>query len=118
MIELTIKEPVPSLNKTLKEHWGNKTKRKKVYKKQLVLELLQHYPSKKRQKAIQRVHRTVTVHSQRMRKLDKDNLYGGGKSLIDVLSDLELIVDDTEQWLDLKYTQATGKPYFTRITIK
>ncbi len=119
MIKLKIAEPIPSLNVTNKEHWSAKMVRRKKYENQIILQLLQHYGYKQRQAAQERVKRTVTIHSQRARLLDVDNLYGGGKSLLDAIRKCHLIVDDNDTWLtSLEYTQSTGRPYFTEIIIK
>jgi Holliday junction resolvase RusA-like endonuclease len=119
MIKLKIAEPVPSLNVTNKEHWSKKMVRRKKYENQIILQLLQHYKYKDRLAAQKRVKRSVTIHSQRARLLDVDNLYGGGKSLLDAIRKCKLIVDDDDKWLEsLEYTQAVGKPYYTEITIK
>jgi len=119
MIKLKISEPVPSLNVTLKEHWAVKRKRKKVYERQIVLALLENYSFKERQEAQKRVPRKISIHSKRARTLDLDNIYGGGKSLIDALRSCKLLVEDTKEWmLDLTYTQETGRPYFTEIVIE
>ena len=119
MIKLRIAEPIPSLNVTLKEHWAVKRKRKKIYEQQIVLALLEKYSFKERQEAQKRVPRTIAIHSKRTRALDLDNIYGGGKSLIDALRSCKLLVEDTKEWmLELTYTQETGRPYFTEITIE
>jgi len=119
MISITIQEAIPSLNVTLKEHWSRKSKRKKTYEKQIILALLEKYSYKERQEAQAREPRKVSILSQRARLLDHDNCVGGGKSLIDALRSCKLIVDDNKQWLlDLSYTQSTGKPHNTTITIE
>jgi len=117
MIEVTISEAVPSLNVTLKEHWSNKTRRRNKFQVQIGQQLILNYKSTARLRAMDKLKREVTIHSQRMRTLDQDNLTGGAKSLIDALKKLGLIVDDTPTWVDVTYTQDKGKPYYTKITI-
>ena len=119
MIEIKILEPVPSLNITKKEHWSKGMKRRKTCENQIALALLEKYTYKERQKALERVPRAVKIHSQRARLLDKDNMWGGGKNLLDAIRRVGLIIDDDDKWLlSLEYTQSTGKPHFTRITIQ
>jgi hypothetical protein len=119
MIKITISEPVPSLNVTLSEHWAVKRKRKGVYERDILLALLEKYTLKERRAAMEKVPRAVRIHSKRARKLDIDNLFGGGKSLIDALRSCKLLVEDNEEWLlSLEYTQETGKPYSTTIIIE
>jgi hypothetical protein len=47
----------------------------------------------------------LLIISYRRRVLDKDNLYGGVKPIVDAIRDLDLIVDDSPQWLDLTVDQ-------------
>ena len=49
--------------------------------------------------------RSVCITIWRKRLLDKDNLVGGCKQIIDVLKDLGLIYDDSPKYLDLKVEQ-------------
>jgi len=119
MIKIQISEPIPSLNKTLKAHWSVARKRKLIYENQIIKALLVNYTHKERQEAFKRIPRKVHIHSQRARTLDVDNLFGGGKGLIDALRACSLIVDDNKDWLlELNYTQDCGKPYFTKIVVE
>ncbi len=54
-----------------------------------------------------RAPRMTTLRATRYgtRKLDRINLWGGFKALVDVLTRLGLIFDDSEQWLDDDYKQ-------------
>jgi len=118
MITIRISEPIPSLNKTLSEHWSQKTKRRNRFQEQVTLSLLEHYKKAERDETKVKKPKSVHIHSQRMRTLDHDNLVGGSKSLIDALKRLDLIVDDTPEWILAVYTQGTGRPYYTNITIR
>lgn len=50
----------------------------------------------------------VHVHQVRRRLLDKDNLYASCKPVLDALRVLNLIKDDSEEWIDFRATQETG----------
>ena len=50
----------------------------------------------------------VTIERVSPRLLDRDNLYGGAKLLIDAMKRLDLIRDDSDRWVDLVVTQARG----------
>jgi Holliday junction resolvase RusA-like endonuclease len=49
--------------------------------------------------------RRVEIVSFRARYLDKDNLYGGAKVLVDAIRDIGMIVNDSPKWIDLKVRQ-------------
>jgi len=114
---ITIPSITPSLNQTLREHWATKSRRKEQQSREIAVELLVNYTAAQRAAFTTPRRRKVKIHSQRKRKLDKDNLVGGSKTLVDALTKLRLIVDDSPEWVEIEYTQATGKPYGTRIEI-
>lgn len=63
------------------------------------------------------------IHILRVGKrlLDRDNLYGGCKPLLDAIRYLRLLVDDRPEYLDLTVTQrktAKGEPPHTYIEIE
>ncbi len=120
MIILQIKEPIPSQNKTDREHWSITHRRNKRYQAQLKTDLLLAYRKKDRDKYQSRpAFAKVNIHSQRTRRiLDNANLRGGCKGLIDSLTKLGLIFDDEDKYVEITYTQGTGKPYYTQITIE
>jgi len=49
--------------------------------------------------------------------LDRDNLVGGTKALVDALRHYRLIVDDSPAHLALHVEQQTGRPWRTRVEI-
>lgn len=62
--------------------------------------------------------RRVEILSWRARFLDKDNLYGGAKILIDALRDVGLIFRDSPKWVDVNvYQKIDGKNRRTEIRI-
>lgn len=40
-----------------------------------------------------------------LRALDRENLWGGTKAIVDCLKEAGLIVDDSEEWIDLEVRQ-------------
>lgn len=115
MISFNLTQPIPSLNVTLKEHWAVKKKRRDSYEETLKWLYVQGTQETK-DYLCSRIKKRIRIHSQRVRKLDHDNLVGGAKTLIDALKRANMIVDDSPEWLEVEYTQATGKPYYTEIT--
>ena len=47
----------------------------------------------------------IIITSVRVRLLDHDNLVGGCKGLVDAMKRLEMIVDDSPDWVDIEYDQ-------------
>jgi Holliday junction resolvase RusA-like endonuclease len=117
MISFNLTQPIPSLNVTLKEHWAVKKKRRDSYEETLKWLYVQGEKATKEYLRAS-IKKRVRIHSQRARKLDYDNLVGGAKTLIDALKRAGMIVDDSPEWLEVTYTQATGKPYHTLITFE
>ena len=119
MITLVINEPIPSQNQSDREHWSIKHRRKKRFESQLKMDLLTLYKKGERNKIQSRPKfAEVHIHSQRKRRiLDHANLVGGAKGFVDALVNLDLIYDDADQYVSITYTQKTGKPYYTQVTI-
>ena len=61
---------------------------------------------------------TLKIISYRKRKLDKDNLYTGIKSLLDSCVEEKLIWDDSPDYVDLKVEQYKAKEEHTMIIRK
>ena len=105
---------IQSLNKTLRQHWGAKSRTKKEYKVLI-----------RNQMRLNRIKKTdvgvkwnVTITSYRKKLLDKDNLIGGAKSLLDSLCDEGFIFDDTPDMVNVRYYQkiSKSKECYTEIT--
>ena len=62
--------------------------------------------------------RECKITSYRKRLLDKDNLYGGVKPLVDVLVKFELLKDDNPDICDLKVGQMKSKHPKTVIELR
>ena len=105
---------IQSLNQTLRQHWGAKSRTKKEYKV-LIRNQMRLNRIKKTDVA---VRWNVTITSYRKKLLDKDNLIGGAKSLLDSLCDEGFIFDDTPDMVSVRYYQkiSKSKEYYTEIT--
>ena len=96
----------PSPNKTLREHWSVRSKRRDKY--QLIIRSQMN--KWKLDKAEPKQPFQLEIESIRKRRLDTDNLYGSMKSLIDALcNELFIWDDDTIHLTKLKVTQQTCK---------
>lgn len=88
-----------SMNRLLRVHWGARRNYTAGFEK--IAEVFRREsnipPAKKR--------RELYVIQYRRRPLDKDNLYGSVKPLVDGLKKAGLLVDDSEKWLDLHSLQ-------------
>ena len=96
----------PSPNKTLREHWSVRSKRRNQY--QLIIRSQMNKWNF--DKAEPKQPFQLEIESIRKRRLDTDNLYGSMKSLIDALcNELFIWDDDTIHLTKLKVTQQTCK---------
>lgn len=103
---------IESNNKMLTAHWTVRQRQKREWLEEVMLAMPvgargQHNNQKKK----------VEIISRRSRLLDKDNLYGGCKGLIDSLKFYGLIVDDSPEWCDLEVSQEKSKDEKTIVKI-
>jgi len=89
----------PSLNK-MKSRWSLSNWKNK-YRREL--KGYEAFKLKKNKKAI------IEVKRYGSRMYDYDNFAGGAKSLIDLLKEKGLIVDDSPKWLDISFSQVKTK---------
>lgn len=108
-MNFTIPDVPVSLNRLERMHWAVRRRynmdwywKVKVY--------AQSWNNNEKRKA------TVKIHQIRARKLDKDNLYGSVKPILDGMKGW-LIHDDSTIYIDLTVTQETGKPVRTLIEV-
>ena len=106
----------PSLNKTLRMHWAVKKKMKDTFR--LLIRNIMSLQEIKKAKAGQKYR--LDIVSYRKRSLDRDNLFGGHKTLIDALCEEGFVWDDDPHSIILtieqkKATKASGKPVQTTI---
>lgn len=97
-----IEEAILSRNQLDSKHWSFRSK----YSKNWEIWIWREYP-RRPQKAQGKM--SVKITSLRTRLLDQDNLSGGCKGILDALKRLELIVDDTPKWVEVKYEQRVVK---------
>jgi len=96
-----------SLNQLLRQHWSVRRKQKRCWAVLLLVAMNEHGFSPKGKFAPKmRLKLTIT----RKRRLDRDNLVGGCKPLIDAIKDAGIIRDDSPGWLDLEVEQQIGSP--------
>ena len=95
-IQFTISTPPPSLNVLLRMHYRERTKLKRRIRIELWAQVLDA-------ERIRCSNRQLILTGTRYGKkaLDPDNLIGSLKPVIDALVWLEVLVDDTEQYLTI-----------------
>ena len=108
---LTLPNKVESANVLNRKHWAVKREYKGIWG----LFVRNQMSLRKVRKAKVGEKFKLTIISYRKKLLDKDNLYGGVKQLLDACIDEELIWDDAPKYLDLKVEQHIGKKYETII---
>ncbi len=93
-----------SINRTHGQHWSVTRKQREIWRMMVSLAIrnfdFETAPIKR--------HVLIERHNAGP-GLDRDNLYGSYKQLIDALKDHRLIVDDSDQWLELKCTNVQSK---------
>ena len=111
---LHVDHRVFSRNKIDKMHWAEKGRLKGQYR----ILIRNQMRLRKIKKATIEDKYTLLIISYRKRKLDKDNLYTGCKSLIDACVQEDLIFDDSPDYVDLKVEQYTAKEEHTMVIRK
>jgi len=98
MIEwvLHIPEVLPSLNQTLRRHWGRRRLDRNRLSKFIWSERL------KKEIPAAKGKRHIVIERSAVRMLDYDNACGGAKDFIDELRAAKLIVDDTDEFLTME----------------
>lgn len=95
---------VPTLNKSLRGHWSTTHKQKKIW-----TWMFKHYIDQDQiPKAKTDVCYFLIVRSYRKRLMDKDNLYGAHKWMIDALRGSGFIYDDDIDHIFLSVEQKKG----------
>jgi hypothetical protein len=118
-LRVTIDGVTPSLNKLLGMHWQARRKLRPQYawaiKVAMIeagwsaeLEMWPELPPKMR----------VQITSHRKALLDKDNLVGGAKPLLDALKDVHAIRNDSPDWVTVEYLQVVDKAQKTVIDME
>ncbi len=101
-VRLRVEKAVKSLNYFVGRHWRVKHKETKEW--EWVIRAAHKAPLPKASGKMD-----LTITSIRTRSLDKDNLTGGAKGLVDALKRLGAIVDDCPDLLNLDVRQEKAK---------
>ena len=111
---LVLNNKIESRNVLDRQHWAVKRKSKGIWalfvRNQMKLNKIREAKEGERFK--------LSIISYRKKLLDKDNLYGGIKGLLDACIEENLIWDDSPKYLDLDVDQYTSKKYETIIIRK
>ncbi len=109
---LRIDQPIRSLNHWLRVNWRCRHKESKLWEQLIWAEFKGKPPA-----TVGKVRVKITSH--RKNELDKDNLHGGVKGLVDALKRLRIIEDDCPDLLDLEVVQKKvyGSDCFTEIEL-
>ena len=111
---LEVKKKIPSGNQIIRNHWAVNRRNKQEW----ALLVRNQMRLRKVEKATADDKYTLMIISYRKRKLDKDNLYTGIKSLLDSCVEEKLIWDDSPDYVDLKVEQYKAKEEHTMIIRK
>ncbi|MBI4208557.1 MAG: hypothetical protein HY538_02475 [Deltaproteobacteria bacterium] len=99
-LEMTLHRPILSRNGLDKMHWSQRLRERKEWEKAI------HYEGLQGRKVVPHPRPAqIRIRSYRKRFLDYDNFVGGCKPLLDALKHLNLIVDDTPDWIEVDYHQ-------------
>lgn len=111
---ITIPYPTPSNNELMRMHYHRR--------RRLRSELVAIASAGRRAAGILRAlsgeRRRVTITRFGVRTLDRDNLYGGAKLLVDALCDAGAIWDDDDEHLDLVVTQQLTEKRSARTDVR
>jgi len=118
-LRIVIEGVTPSLNKYLGMHWAQRRKLRPQYAWAVRVAMLEAgwaeegdlYPELTPKMKVQ-----ITSHRKAL--LDRDNLVGGAKPLIDALKDVHAIRDDSPAWVSIEYIQVVDKGNKTVIDLE
>lgn len=110
MIEFTIPEVAPSLNRLLRMHWRTRRRLLKKWEWAIFAEVYRLGGPI----AVKQVGRVAVRITRRGRKtLDQDNLHGAAKIILDALKASKVIEDDSPAHIELTCEQESGSPQTT-----
>ena len=110
MIEFSIPEVVPSLNRLLRMHWRTRRRLLKKWEWAVFAEVYRLGGPI----AVKQVGRVAVRITRRGRKtLDQDNLHGSAKIILDALKASRVIDDDSPAHIELTVEQESGSPQTT-----
>jgi Holliday junction resolvase RusA-like endonuclease len=112
-LKVSLPTTTPSLNKLLRTHYRERKRMKKGFE----WELLVVGACEPQYKVNGMKKRYVHIKSFRARLLDQDNFVGGLKVFLDALTELELIHDDSPEYLELRAEQIKAGKVDQRLEI-
>lgn len=118
-LRVTIEGVTPSLNQLVRMHWSKRRKLRPQYAWAIRVAMLEAgwaeegdlYPELAPKMRVQ-------IVSHRSAELDRDNLVGGAKPLVDALKDVHVIRDDSPAWAEVEYIQVVDKANKTVIDLE
>jgi hypothetical protein len=109
-MKLIIDDVPESLNKTLRMHWAA---RNRYNTKWYALVRQQYVPVRKKPGKMD-----VVISQMRKKLLDRDNLFGSCKPVVDGMVRAGILRDDSPAWLNLECRQMAGKIKMTIIDVE
>lgn len=97
MIRFTVPEASPSQNEFAYRHWRKGSASKKKW-----LAMMWAALPRDREPLLAKGKRKVTVERHGPKQLDFCNLVGGLKGIVDNLTELGLLVDDSPKWVEFE----------------
>lgn len=100
---IEIPESTPSLNEWERMHWAKRRREKLRWQVYIGAKARGCHLPKATGK------RNVLIIRYGAKRLDRDNLYGGMKGVLDAIKDLGYLVDDAVEWCHLECDQQTDR---------
>ena len=117
-VNFIIKEITPSNNVLLRMHWRKRAKLNKDWHNMVLIQKGGYERFHQMSFLPAKTKRKITIRSYRQNKVDRDNLIGGMKPLIDALVNNSFIVDDSPDWVELDiHSEIDRKDKHTEISI-
>lgn len=113
-ITITLPLKLMTRNEYDKKHWGKINR----YKEELGTMLIYYLGRKKGAWCPALDHRWVEIHVTARRLQDPDNAVGSLKPLLDAMTHVGLIRDDSSKYITLTTSQEQGPAYRVEITVK
>lgn len=111
---IALSRPIESQNQRDKWHWTKRDKERVLWE----WEIFAAINGRKSRYKHNDKKRYVKITSLRPQLLDRGDLWGGAKGLVDALVNLGMLKDDSDEWCDLEIVQVKQSPKGTIIDIK
>lgn len=106
VVELRLKRRIWSQNEQRRAHWSRQRRERDAWLTLLHIALVNLCGRLTMPRPEKRCAVTITSHRNRL-VLDKGNLVGGAKELVDAMVMCGLMRDDSDEWAEFTYLQAT-----------